>query len=105
MPYKYTIESVVLRKEDNVDTAVVIDIKCENTITGSATSAMPEIKKAQFAKWPPSQAGVEAKAWAYLKSMNGATSISKELEAKVKNFSDSPLAISKVELNLEAVAK
>ena len=100
MPYKFTLENAMIRKEDNGDSAIVIDIKCENTTTGAAISAMPEIKKAQFTKWPPIQKNIETKAKEYLNSKNGSVTIADELKAKVKTISDSPMVINKVELVL-----
>ncbi len=101
--YKFTIEGANVRKVDNVDNSVVIMVKCENDVTKSAIDANIEVKKAEFAKWPPTQADIEAKAKAYLNSKNGVVTFANEMMVRVKTIIDVPMAINKVELVLIAI--
>ncbi len=98
--YKFTIEGANVRKVDGVDDSVVIIVKCENDVTKSAVDANIEVKKVEFAKWPPVQADIEAKAKAYLNGKNGAVTFADEMKDRVKTISDSPIAITPKELTL-----
>lgn len=97
MAYEFKVADVMKRSEDGVDTSALIIIECRNTTNGAMVSETITADKAEFAKWPPTEAAVKAYAEAYLETGSNAD----DLKAKAKVISDSPMNLSTT-LNVSA---